>query len=444
MKIAALIMTVLLLFTVAPALSEEIQQTVAVDSDGLKLDQVVILSRHNIRSPLATKGSVLEEITPHQWFDWTSEASELSLRGAILETTMGQYFRLWLEDEGLFPTNYRPEAGAVRFYANALQRTRATAHYFSAGLLPVADVVVEQHVEYNTLDPVFIPNLNFLNEEYDKDIRREIAGLGGIVGMDGISAGLRDAMEKLMDVVDMEDSAAYQSGKYGNFLEDDTQLLMEDGEELNLAGPIKIANTLIDSMTLQYYEESDEMKAAFGHKLTLEDWQYLHSIAETYNDMLFRMPLVSVNVAHPMLQELYTEINTEGRKFTFLCGHDSTIASTLGALGVEDYLLPEAIEQRTPIGGKVVIERWLDGSDKVWYNVSLVYQSVDQLRNITPLSLDTPPKKYQLHFKGVNTNDDGMIAEADFMNLIKCAIDAYNTLMERYGVDNAEEVMPAA
>ena len=65
-----------------------------VDSD-LKLDKVVILSRHNIRSPLSGSGSLLGDITPHEWFGWTSNPSELSLRGAMLETIMGQYFRLW-------------------------------------------------------------------------------------------------------------------------------------------------------------------------------------------------------------------------------------------------------------------------------------------------------------------------------------------------------------
>ena len=443
-RIVALVMTILLLLAAMPVLAEDAQNVDNADSDGMKLNQVVILSRHNIRSPIVTRNSVLEEITPHQWFDWTSAPSELSLRGAMLETTMGQYFRLWLESEGLFPENYRPEVGAVRFYANALQRTRATAHYFSAGLLPVVDVAVEQHVEYNTVDPVFVPLLTFMTDEYEADVRREVARLGGIVGMRGISAGLHGAMEMLMDVVDMEDSAAYQSGKYGNFLEDEYQLLLEVGKEANLAGPIKLANTLIDSMTLQYYEEPDELKAAFGHKLTLDDWRYMHAIADTYSDMLFATPLISVNVAHPILQELYSEINTEGRKFTFLCGHDSTIASTLAALGVEDYLLPEAIEQHTPIGGKLVIERWVDGSDAEWYNVSLVYQSVDQLRAITPLSLETPPMKYQLRFKGVNTNPDGMIAGEDFMNLMRCAIDAYDALVARYGADSDAEIAPAA
>ena len=61
-----------------------------------KLQQAVVLSRHNIRSPLTENGSLASEIVPHEWVRWTSKAGELSLRGAMLETTMGQYFRLWL------------------------------------------------------------------------------------------------------------------------------------------------------------------------------------------------------------------------------------------------------------------------------------------------------------------------------------------------------------
>ena len=97
------------------------------EQSGYTLDRVVILSRHNIRSPLSGSGSLLGDITPHEWFSWTSAPSELSLRGAVLETMMGQYFRLWLEEEGLFPENWQPEENAVRFYANAKQRTLATA-----------------------------------------------------------------------------------------------------------------------------------------------------------------------------------------------------------------------------------------------------------------------------------------------------------------------------
>ena len=405
--------------------------------DALTLERVVVLSRHNIRSPLSGGGSLLDEITPHEWFEWTSNPSELSLRGAMLETTMGQYFRLRLEDAGLFPENYRPDEGAVRFYANALQRTQATARYFSAGLLPVAVVPIEMHAEYNTVDPTFVPLLTFMTDAYAEDIRAQIAQLGGVAGMDGIRAGLMDALELLVDVADVEDSETYREGKYGDLLADDSEITLEVGKEPGMTGAIKTANALVDALTLQYYEVSDAKQAAFGHDLTLADWQLLHSIGDKYSQMLFEQPLVSVNVAHPLLQEIRGELSAEGRQFCFLCGHDSSIASVLAALGVEEYLLPDAVEQRTPIGVKLVFSRWLDADGAAFYRVSLVYQSVDQLRAITPLDLENPPMIFPLRFEGVTAGDDGMIAEADLLGLLDAKIAAYDELMARYGADAA-------
>ena len=59
-----------------------------------KLEKVLILSRHNIRAPLVEKNSTLAEITPHKWYDWKEAAGDLSLRGGLEETSMGQYFQL--------------------------------------------------------------------------------------------------------------------------------------------------------------------------------------------------------------------------------------------------------------------------------------------------------------------------------------------------------------
>lgn len=40
--------------------------------DGYQLEQVLIMSRHNLRAPLANNGSVLEQSTPKQWPGGTS------------------------------------------------------------------------------------------------------------------------------------------------------------------------------------------------------------------------------------------------------------------------------------------------------------------------------------------------------------------------------------
>ena len=407
----------------------------------LTLDKVVVLSRHNIRSPLSGSGSLLGDITPHTWFAWTSNPSELSLRGGILETIMGQYFRLWLEKEGLFPENYRPEENAVRFYANAKQRTLATARYFSAGLLPVAETDIESHAPYDTMDPTFSPVLSFITDAYARDVEAQIAELGGIAGLRGIQAKLADAISLLMDVTDMEKSEAYQAGAYGALLSDEVILTLKAGNEPGMTGPIKTATSVADALTLQLYEEPDALKAAFGHELTEADWQTIHGIVDTYTEMLFSTPLVSVNVAHPLLREIRSELTAEGRKFCFLCGHDANVASVLAAMDVERYLLPHTVEQHTPIGVKLVFERWVDEEGRAYYQVSLVYQSTDQLRAITPLTLENPPMKYTLHFANVNEAANGMIPEEDLLGILDGAIAEYDALLTQYeaetDLDNA-------
>ena len=73
-----------------------------------ELKEVVVMSRHNIRSPLTSGGAAYMRVTPYEWFKWTSPSSQLSQRGGVLETEMGQFFRKWVVGAGLLPDNYRP------------------------------------------------------------------------------------------------------------------------------------------------------------------------------------------------------------------------------------------------------------------------------------------------------------------------------------------------
>ncbi len=57
--------------------------------DKYKLKEAVVLSRHNIRSPLSDSKSDLGRMTPHEWTKWSAGKSELTSRGGALETMMG-------------------------------------------------------------------------------------------------------------------------------------------------------------------------------------------------------------------------------------------------------------------------------------------------------------------------------------------------------------------
>ena len=383
------------------------------------LKQVVVLSRHNIRSPLSGRPSALQRITPHEWFEWSSAPSELSLRGGALETIMGQYFRKWLVSEGLMQENEIPAEGTMRFYANSKQRTIATTQYFSSGMLPVANVSIEHHCEINKMDPVFNPQITDDNEDFKALAQQQIAAMGGEKGLVGIGEKMAENYKLLEQVLDMGQSVACLEGDTCHFSTDDAHVYLIKNHEPGMGGSLRLACQAADALVLQYYEEPDDLKAAFGHTLSWEDWVNISAIKDWYGDVLFTSPAVAQQVAGPLIKTMMEELQTDGRKFTFLCGHDSNIGSVLAAMDVEDYSLPQTIEKKTPIGCKLVIGKWENAEGQLFASLSLVYQSTEQLRHMTLLDLKNPPMMFSLRLKGLTANADGLYPYEALMNRLK-------------------------
>ena len=372
------------------------------------LNQVVVLSRHNIRSPLSGRQSALQRITPHEWFHWSSAPSELSLRGGALETIMGQYFRKWLVSEGLLQENEIPAEGTMRFYANSKQRTIATAQYFSSGMLPVANVHIEHHCEMDKMDPVFHPQITDDNEDFKTLAQQQITAMGDEKGLVGIGEKMADNYKVLERVLDMDQSKACLEGDTCHFRTDDAHVYLVKYREPGMGGSLRMACQAADALVLQYYEEPDAVKAAFGDTLSWEDWESISAIKDWYGDVLFTAPAVACQVARPLLQTMLEELQCDGRKFTFLCGHDSNIGSVLAALEAEDYSLPNTIEKKTPIGCKLVIEKWENPEGQLFISLNLVYQSTEQLRQMRLLDLENPPMVFPIKLKGLSANADGL------------------------------------
>lgn len=418
----------LILALLCPVLAQAQLQRSDAFKGKYKLKEVVILSRHNIRSPLSTNGSALSKMTPHEWTNWSSAASELTLRGGVLETEMGQFFRKWTIETGLFKDNYVPTIDEVNVYANSMQRCIATAQYFSGGFMPVANLRVNHRYVPSKMDPIFFPRLTKSTEAFRTEAMKQINAMGGKEGLVGINKSLKESYDLIAKVLDMKQSEYYKKGEIKDFVNNDTQITLELNQEPGMKGSLKNANSASDAFILQYYEEPDGMKAAFGHKLTTEDWTKIAKVKDVYGDVLFTAPIVAVNVAHPLLQYMYDELNDKDRKFTFLCGHDSNIASVDAALGVEEYSLPNSIEKKTPIGSKLVLEKWVDAAGKAYIAVNLVYQSTDQLKQMSLLDLQHAPQVFSLKLKGLNQNTDGLYTFEDVNARFLQAIRAYDDI----------------
>ncbi len=225
-KIRSILMLVALTILCPSLTFAQLQRSEAFKAK-YKLKELVILSRHNIRSPISANGSTLGKMTPHQWTNWSAAGSELTLRGGVLETEMGQFFRKWTIEEGLFKDNYVPNIDEVNLYANSMQRCIATAQYFSSGFMPVANLRINHRYVPSKMDPIFFPRITKNSEAFRTEAMKQINEMGGKDGLVGINKGLKDSYAIISKVLNMKESDAYKKGEIKDFVDNDTKIIFE-------------------------------------------------------------------------------------------------------------------------------------------------------------------------------------------------------------------------
>lgn len=341
-----------------------------------QLEQVVVVSRHNLRNSLKAG----------------DDRGLLTLRGGEMETLMGQYFEARLREQGLFPKNAQPSVGEVRFYANSYQRTIATAKYFSAGAFPIANIPIEYHRALGQKDRVFLPPTD---PALTKKLSAEMN-----------AKKLLGSMSKEIATVERLSGEKFNPNDYS----------IEIGKvvEWKAQGSASKINLAADALLMDYYEGKVSYSDA-----EMRDVAKISSILINSN---FDRPFGAKAFASPMLAVISDELNTPGRKFSFICGHDSNLSNVLTAIGVEEYTLPGTIEWRVPIASKIVIKKFRGSDGNEYARLSLVYPSTAQIINREMLTLDNPPMKVALKLRGLQPVDaDAIYKLSDVLQRISDA-----------------------
>lgn len=382
----------------APALAQA-----ETPPQGYQLQQVLLMSRHNLRAPLANNGSVLEQSTAQSWPQWDIPGGQLTTKGGVLEVYMGHYMREWLAEQELVKSGECPTPQSVYAYANSLQRTVATAQFFITGAFPGCDIPVHHQEKMGTMDPTFNPVITNDSPEFKQaalqamETQRE-------------HYKLNDSYQLLEQIVGFKDSPACKEKQQCDLTAEKDKFSANVKEEPGVSGPLKVGNSLVDAFTLQYYEGFPLDNVAWGQIKTADQWRVLSQLKNGYQDTLFTSPQVARNVAAPLIkyiEKAFTGSAAKGPKITLLVGHDSNIASMLTALDFKPYQLPGQYE-RTPIGGKIMFQRWHDANtNRDLMKVEYVYQSSEQLRKAEVLSLQQPPQRVTLQLNGCPTDANG-------------------------------------
>ena len=385
-----------------------------------RLENVVIFSRHNVRSPTVSGSKVLNEITNHKW-KWTANPGELSLRGGLLETAMGEYFRKYLESENFLPDNYSPAEGEVKFYANSRNRTMSTAKYFSAGIFPVANVEVEHKYKIEGKDEAFLTDFPSDDKNYREKVIEEICKENNVKNLSEIGEKFNAEIATVEKILDFKNSPYAKEKNISAFSRTDLGMKLEKGKDTALKGDMATVHSAIDGLLMQIYEFPYTYQKSFGRKISDKEFAQIMKLHRFGVKTIHGTPEMAPDLAKPILKFLSEEI-AANRKFTFICGHDSNLAAMFATLGVEEYeTLPNSLEI-IPIGSKFVIEKRI-GDDGIEYaKIYLLYQKLEQIKNLEILSLENPPQTYDLKFKTLQANSDGLYLYEDFVKLLNSKI----------------------
>ena len=392
--------------------------------DNYRLEKVLIFSRHNIRAPYYEKA---KQFTPHKFVKWTSNQRELSLRGGLVETELGQYFRKYLVAENFMTENYQPAENEFRFYANSRQRTVATAHYFATGMLPFAEVHLERKFSEDKNDPVFESKLLFVNEKFRTLAESQVLESFGMNSWSESDKKFSSEIALIEKILDVKNSPYAKETGNTKFVSGDVKLSLEVGHEPGIKNFADGLSDARDTLIMQYYESPSDTAAAFGNKVTAKQWATVGAFQDSLVEVM-NAPAIAVAVANPLLRVMHDELTLDTRRLTFLCGHDINIAAITGALGVEKYSLPDSLEPQTPIGSKIVIEKRRGNDGKNYASLYLIYASTEQIRNIETLTLDNPPKIFPLKLTGLQANEEGLYLFDDVLQRFENAIAEYDKL----------------
>ncbi|EFM5670314.1 bifunctional glucose-1-phosphatase/inositol phosphatase [Escherichia coli] len=386
--------------------------------EGYQLQQVLMMSRHNLRAPLANNGSVLEQSTPNKWPEWDVPGGQLTTKGGVLEVYMGHYMREWLAEQGMVKSGECPPPYTVYAYANSLQRTVATAQFFITGAFPGCDIPVHHQEKMGTMDPTFNPVITddsaAFSEQAVAAMEKELSKLQ-----------LTDSYQLLEKIVNYKDSPACKEKQQCSLVDGKNTFSAKYQQEPGVSGPLKVGNSLVDAFTLQYYEGFPMDQVAWGEIKSDQQWKVLSKLKNGYQDSLFTSPEVARNVAKPLVsyidKALVTD-RTSAPKITVLVGHDSNIASLLTALDFKPYQLHDQNE-RTPIGGKIVFQRWHDSkANRDLMKIEYVYQSAEQLRNADALTLQAPAQRVTLELSGCPIDANGFCPMDKFDSVLNEAV----------------------
>ena len=416
--------------------------------DDTELKQVIIFGRHGVRTP--NSPNILLNTFSTQQFpvfpDLPGDPSDnptsmLTSNGAAAETLLGGYFRLWLIQQGLLTGGDAADAQNVYFRADDAPLIIDTAQAFASGLLPAATLAINT-ISPSTSDALFDPvdaGVALLDEA------KVVAAVNGRLGSNPQALATAYAAELglIRSVLfnypvnqtpvpptptnKMDVTAIPITVSAGN-----SQLPVS-------LGGLQAVALAIDPFVMEYTDGLPASQVAWG-QLTAGGISQVFRVYDRLLNLEFGTPYIATvqnsNLASHIVRSLVQAAT--GNAMTGAIASPSTkvivlTASNFNIVGLAsllhlDWLLPGYQPDVAAPGGALVFQlRQSQSTGEFVVRIAYVSQTMDQLRNLTQLSLTAPPPSAPVAIPGCITGNANLDCPLGrFVEIANEAIDPHS------------------
>jgi 4-phytase/acid phosphatase len=368
-------------------------QTISDAGPDLKVDRVVVLMRHGVRSPDRTPAA---DSALQPWPTWTVRAGWLTAHGASAIGALARSDRRLYAKSGLFPTSGCPAAGTVNILSNSLERTIATAEAYASAFAPNCALTV-QHKPLNESDPLFpwgaTPDATFDPSVLNAALETAI----GPGGFSDVKKKLRPALYQLDRI--LCDGHAKDCG-----LSSKTSVISyaANGLPPRLIGALDLGAEIAQDIILEYADGWTMRDVGWGRS-DAEDINAISSLSVEPFRLLNRPPALAALLNRPVQGRILQALSTDSLStaFTVIVAHDGNVESLAGLLDVH-WAIPGIAKDFPLPGAGLILERLTDLQGHHYVRAIYRSQSLDQIRGIDQSPVSPDPFHVALSIPGCN------------------------------------------
>lgn len=424
-----------------------------VTNDNTVLKQIIVYGRHSVRAPTASPAQYAL-LSPRPYPDFGVSTGYLTVHGQQAEVQLGTYFHDYLMAEGLLTGDGASDLANSYFRANSIQRSNITAQMFGEGLIPGVTIPVHSYA-LGTPDPVFDPiSANVVSVDATRaanEVQR-IYNSGATLAA-AYSAEFSLARSVLFNYPNgTEPPPAAPPGVIDAAAQPIPLTALTSGLATGIVvdlGGLNDTEGAVDPFVMEYANGMALSDVAWG-ELTVDGLSQELRLAVLDQTVAMKPPYLdqvqSSNSAAHVLRSMKQAVigqavpgafSDPADKILVVISSDAYLEGLAGLLNLH-WQLPDYQPDFVPPGGALVFEvrQSLDTGEYL-VRVYFTAQSLDQLRNLTPLSLAAPPETTQVLIPG--GSKPGASFDVKFEKFQKILSDAIGN---QYVQDPASESPP--